>query len=369
MPNNIELKESMSIEDRLEAARRKVESLYLTIEEVNNQLAVGEILEDEFIAYALYCKYAGIKGFSVRLAKNVKSRDGTWIIGKFYFCSCEGFSNNKCSEKKILAYQKTSSRRGCKAKLKIGRHKGELVWKVKFFDEEHNHELYPIDQAYLLRSTWKISYENLVMLNSTVKNKIPLSRAVGLMENWAGGRQNVGFISKDAYNCISREKRKAKIENEDSIELVQHFLNKSNNESNFFWNVEVDDEKRLMNFFFRDNRCRIDYEFFGDVLSFDTTYRTNKYGLVCAPFVGINHHNENVMFGLAFLSDETKSSLEWLFKVFLESMGGKQPYMIFTNQCQAMIAIQIVFSCSHHRLCQWHINQNAPSHFGTLNGN
>ncbi|WOL01358.1 protein FAR1-RELATED SEQUENCE 5-like [Canna indica] len=314
MPNNVELKESMSIEDRLEGARRKVESLHLTIEEVDNRLAVGEILEDEFIAYALYYKYAGIKGLSVRLAKNVKSRDGTWIIGKFYFCSCEGFPDNKRSEKKIPAYQKTSSRCGCKAKLKIGRHKGELVWKVKKFDKEHNHELYPTDQAYLLRSTRKISHEKLVMLNSMVKNKIPLSRAVGLMENWA-----------DAYNCISREKRKAKIENGDSIELVQHFLNKSNNESNFFWNVEVDDEKRLMNFFFRDNRCRIDYEFFGDVLSFDTTYRTNKYGLVCAPFVGINHHNENVMFGLAFLSDETESSFEWLFKVFLESMGGKQP--------------------------------------------
>ncbi|XP_042401375.1 protein FAR1-RELATED SEQUENCE 4-like [Zingiber officinale] len=33
-----------------------------------------------------------------------------------------------------------------------------------------------------------------------------------------------------------------------------------------------------------------------------------------------------------------------------------------------MNAIVIVFPHSHHRLCQWHINQNAPSHFGSLNG-
>ncbi|KAL9165651.1 hypothetical protein ABFS82_06G184300 [Erythranthe guttata] len=32
-------------------------------------------------------------------------------------------------------------------------------------------------------------------------------------------------------------------------------------------------------------------------------------------------------------------------------------------------AIETVFPDSHHRLCQWHIYQNAPSHFGSLNNN
>ncbi|XP_073273325.1 protein FAR1-RELATED SEQUENCE 5-like [Primulina huaijiensis] len=75
------------------------------------------------------------------------------------------------------------------------------------------------------------------------------------------------------------------------------------------------------------------------------------------------------MFGLAFMSDETESSFEWLFKSFLDSMNGKQPETIFTDQCQAIMnAIETIFPHSHHRLCQWHINQNAPSHLGSLNG-
>ncbi|KAK1272213.1 Protein FAR1-RELATED SEQUENCE 5 [Acorus gramineus] len=32
------------------------------------------------------------------------------------------------------------------------------------------------------------------------------------------------------------------------------------------------------------------YESFSDVISFDSTYLTNKYDMPFAPFVGVNHH-------------------------------------------------------------------------------
>jgi len=40
-----------------------------------------------------------------------------------------------------------------------------------------------------------------------------------------------------------------------------------------------------------------DYNLFGDVVVFDTTYRTNEYEMTCASFVGMNHHNKNIMLG------------------------------------------------------------------------
>lgn len=90
--------------------------------------------------------------------------------------------------------------------------------------------------------------------------------------------------------------------------------------------------------------------------------------MICCNFVGINHLH--VMLGFAFMSDEIESSFAWLFKIFLESMGDKQPITTFTDQCQAIMnATKIVFPNSHHRLCHWLINQNAPSHFGNLNDN
>ena len=126
----------------------------------------------------------------------------------------------------------------------------------------------------------------------------------------------------------------------------------------------------MTNVFWRDGKSKVDYDCFGDVVIFDTTYRTNKSNLVCAPFVGVYHHWQNVMFGCALLLDETSVSFTWLFKVFFESMGNKQPKTIFTDQDGAMAkAIAEVMPDTRHRLCLWHIAQNAPSHLGSLNSN
>ena len=82
---------------------------------------------------------------------------------------------------------------------------------------------------------------------------------------------------------------------------------------------------------------------------FYTTYQTNKYNLICAPFVGINYHWNNILFGCTFLINETIKSFIWLFVAFLTAMGGKQPISIFTDQDQAMAnAIKEVFLKSRH---------------------
>ncbi|PKA57334.1 Protein FAR1-like sequence 5 [Apostasia shenzhenica] len=54
----------------------------------------------------------------------------------------------------------------------------------------------------------------------------------------------------------------------------------------------------------------MDYDAFGDVIIFDTSYRLNKYNLVCAPIIRVNHHWSNVLFGICFLADEIISSFE-----------------------------------------------------------
>lgn len=79
-----------------------------------------------------------------------------------------------------------------------------------------------------------------------------------------------------------------------------------------------------------------DYRIYGDVLVFDTTYRTNRYNLICAPFVGINNHWHNFMFTCAFIGDEKMESFVWLLETFLKAMENKAPASIFTDQDQAM---------------------------------
>ena len=56
----------------------------------------------------------------------------------------------------------------------------------------------------------------------------------------------------------------------------------------------------LLSFFLCDKQMLEDYTLFGDLVVFDMAYRTNKYDMICAPFVGMNHHDMNSMFCCGF---------------------------------------------------------------------
>ncbi|PKU73402.1 Protein FAR1-RELATED SEQUENCE 5 [Dendrobium catenatum] len=123
--------------------------------------------------------------------------------------------------------------------------------------------------------------------------------AFSFLADEVGGVKNIGFTSRDAYNFIQRIKR-AKIELEDTNTLIELFKERQLNDNMFSWDVQKDEFDRLLNFFWVDGIGKIDYDCFGDVIIFYTSYRLNKYNLVCAPFVGINNHWQNILLGMTF---------------------------------------------------------------------
>ena len=70
----------------------------------------------------------------------------------------------------------------------------------------------------------------------------------------------------------------------------------------------MDEDFHVQNIFWADARCRSAYEYFGDVVTFDTTYLTNKYDMPFAPFVGVNHHGQSILLGCGLLSSEDTKS-------------------------------------------------------------
>ena len=107
----------------------------------------------------------------------------------------------------------------------------------------------------------------------------------------------------------------------------------------------------------------MDYAYFGGVISFDTTFGTNKESRPFGVFVGFNHFRETVVFGAALMYDETFESFKWLFETFLKAHNGQQPKTFYTDQDVAMgKAVAEVFSEAWHGLCTFHIMQNAIKH-------
>ena len=69
-------------------------------------------------------------------------------------------------------------------------------------------------------------------------------------------------------------------------------------------------------------------------------------------FVGVNHHKQTIIFGVALLYDETSESLIWLFDSFQKAMFVKKPQTILTYQDATMTkALASQWLETHHRLC------------------
>ena len=122
-----------------------------------------------------------------------------------------------------------------------------------------------------------------------------------------------------------------------------------------YFATQLDCEELITNIFWADARMIIDYSHFSDVITFDTTYSTNRDARPLRVFLGLNHHRETVVFGGALLYDEMIESFVWLVEI-LEAMSEKKPITIFTDQDAAMsAAIKLVMPKTYHALCSWHM--------------
>ena len=136
-------------------------------------------------------------------------------------------------------------------------------------------------------------------------------------------------------NCCENYCRKAEFAREDSKgavhKMFKHFEEMKAENSNFYYDVQVDEENRIKNIFWSNASSRAKYQDFGDCVTFDTTYKTNKYHMPLAVFVGVNNHLQSCIFGVALMGDESVESFKWVFSTFLNCMGGKQPICILTG--------------------------------------
>ncbi|XP_019178877.1 PREDICTED: protein FAR1-RELATED SEQUENCE 7-like [Ipomoea nil] len=327
---------------------------------------VGVVVSNGVEAYELYNNYAYRVGFSVRKGNQRCKVYSKTVQMKMFMCSKAGFKVK--ANAGVRAYSKIDTRSGCGAcvQFDVGE---DGLWTVTKHVKVHNHELCAVDKSHLLRSHRNVGDNQLLYLKDLKKSGVAMADGIRFLKHQAGGSPLVGFTNRDAYNSIASDTSK-RLDGTDSNSLIEIFRNRQSTESDFFFDFEVDCDSRLCSFFWRDGRMRQDYELFGDLLVHDTTYRTNKYDMICGPFVEMNHHCMNVMFGCGFLMNERIESFVWLFRAFLRSMNGKCPQTIMTDQCASMAAaICQVFPTSRHRLCIWHIGENSKKHIKALRNN
>ncbi|XP_022858320.1 protein FAR1-RELATED SEQUENCE 5-like [Olea europaea var. sylvestris] len=237
---------------------------------------------------------------------------------------------------------------------------------VESFDKrgtlEHNHKTSP-SKSRLYRCNRQLSERVKRQLEVNDIAGIPLHKSFNSTVV-AGGFDNMTCVEKDCRNFIEKVRR-LRLGEGDDLAIQAYFTKMQSCSPGFFFSMDLDDDCRLRNVFWVDNRCREAYKEFEDVVTFDTTYLTNKYDMPFVPFVGVNHHGQSTLLGCGLVSNEDTNTFVWLFRTWLECMNGQAPNGIITDRDRAMQnAIQIVFPSAKHRWCLWHILKKLSEKFG-----
>ncbi|KAI3452515.1 hypothetical protein Pfo_009179 [Paulownia fortunei] len=326
------------------------------------KLGMGFDSEDH--AYEFYNAYAGRVGFSVRKDYVNRSKIDGAVASRRYTCFREGYRQNDKRGLKVKRPRK-ETRVGCMAQLVISR-QADGRYRVTHFEERHNHELVPACKVRMLRSQ-KRSVTNQIVESSASGGSDMQPKSLAELLLTGVGVQDDHIYDPIDYEMSLTSKRVWNMKQEEAESFHQYFQSKKLKDPSFVYAVQLDVEEVMTNFFWADEKMLVDYGDFGDVVCFDTTYRLNKDSRPLVLFFGLNNHKQMLVFGAAFLYDDTAQSFKWLFRTFIKAMSGKTPKTVLSDK-DAVISEAIVSEVpeTHHRLCTWQIYQNALKHLSQV---
>ncbi|XP_028054811.1 protein FAR1-RELATED SEQUENCE 5-like [Camellia sinensis] len=314
---------------------------------------------------AFYNAYAKAKGFSIRKSKFNTNKEGK-VVNRLWLCSREGQRLPKYLERVAEKSRapKALTRVGYKAQFRIRYNadagEGEK-YVVTHFVAEHNHELVEQHCVIYLRSHRGLNSADKAQAMAMRNVGMKTSQIMDYMVNQSGSYENVGFIRTDLHNHIQAEHR-AKIEEGEVQGALVYLCAKLDVDTRFFYKYDVCKDKKLQNLFWADSKSRANYTKFSDVLTFDSTYRTNVYKKPFVMLADVTNHFRTMIFACVLLANKTIDTYTWVLETFMEAMANKAPVSILTDGDKAMReAIRRVFLDARHQLCNWHLRKNVVS--------
>nr|GEW47626.1 RNA-directed DNA polymerase, eukaryota [Tanacetum cinerariifolium] len=191
---------------------------------------------------------------------------------------------------------------GCKGRVVFDMVVNTTKYVLTTFDVEHNDELDRVEYKHLSKAGKKLTYNEQLFVIKAANENIGAMRAHNIYTGLKGS------------SSLVHEARVPK---------------------DFSFDYFVEDAE-LCGLFWADEVVKCNYKEFGDIVSFDATYKTNK------KFVTV---------GLGLLKKETAEAYGWLLKAFKQAFV-RPPNIVVTDQDEAMrLAVAVEFPESKHRLC------------------
>ncbi|XP_047311406.1 putative protein FAR1-RELATED SEQUENCE 10 [Impatiens glandulifera] len=335
---------------------------------------VGQIFKTDEDAFDYYSTFARKNGFSIRKARSTESQN-LGIYRRDFVCYRSGFNQPRKKANVEHPRDRKSVRCGCDSKLYLSKEiiDGVPQWYVSQFSNIHNHELLEDDQVRLLPAYRKIHEADQQRILLLSKAGFPVNRIVKVLETEKGVQSGqLPFIEKDVRNFI-RTCKKTVQENDanlsekretDMVELVEACKAMASKNDGFIYNYTMIENSKIESIAWSYGDSVRAFSSFGDVVSFDTTYRSITYNMILGVWFGIDNHGKAIFFGCVLLQEESLRSFSWALQTFVQFMRGRQPQTILTDMDVGLRdAIAAEMPNTNHVICIWRISAKLSSWF------
>ncbi|XP_074314094.1 protein FAR1-RELATED SEQUENCE 5-like [Silene latifolia] len=267
---------SSSTNNSFKTPRTRIETLnalqYIPFCPEEKKPKVGQVFERLESAELFYKEYCTICGFTPRLATTKRIKDNE-LPNSFALrnvvCNRQGVKesrkrkrtdtdtteNDAESNVTDVSRVRPITRIDCRALVQF-KYQENGTYIVTRFDEAHNHPLASPESTIFLKGNRKMTE---VQKQFVTKVKVLKLGGVKTYRGWkelCRGYDNIGATEVDFKNFVRDIKT------------------------------------------YIDPICIKNYMLFGEVLSADATYGTNKYDMVFVPFTGVDHHKRCITFGV-----------------------------------------------------------------------
>ncbi|KAG2609753.1 hypothetical protein PVAP13_4KG086466 [Panicum virgatum] len=253
-------------------------------------------------AWQFWLAYGGRTGFDVRKRYSNGSPFDGKVTSCRFVCSNEGLRRKGQTNRATKCFR-AETRTDCKARISL------------ILDR--------VARNYEVNDVRKISELQAFEIETADDSRIRPKATHELASRQVGGPLNLSYTCRDRKNYLQSKRQR-----------------------DLAFGQAGNCEEHITNIFWADAKMILDYAHFGDVVTFDTTFDTNKEYRPFGVFLGLNQFRETT--------------------TFIAAHNGKQPRTIFTDQDAAMgKAILKVFTESYHGLCTFHIMQNVVKHLSS----
>ncbi|XP_038680907.1 protein FAR-RED IMPAIRED RESPONSE 1-like [Tripterygium wilfordii] len=282
---------NMVMNNDISSSYESVEGLGNFVSEEAEVPLIGMFFEDENQMFQYYKRYGQLMGFPVKKRIVNKDKDG---LVKYLTFTC-GRADKSNTHTNNFINHRSNAKVDCKARLRARLSK-EGKWEITNFIYDHNHVMSPSKSRYFSCNR---------LINPHIKRQLEIDDIAGIRANkshnaqviGAGGHEKLLFLEQDTRNLLAKTRR-LRLGEGDANAIQSYFSKMQSQNDGFFSLIDWDEKGRLKNVFWTDARSRAACRDFGDVITFDTTYLTNK---VWADFKRRHGHFHMVISDLALM--------------------------------------------------------------------